>query len=66
MIVIEHADGYFTMYGHLSGAIVSPGRYVEIGQEIALSGNTGISSGPHLHFEIRNREFPIDPLRYMP
>ena len=66
VIVIEHADGYLTMYGHLSSAIVSPGRYVEIGQEIALSGNTGISSGPHLHFEIRNGEFPIDPLRYMP
>ena len=66
VLVIEHADGYFTMYGHLSSAIVSPERYVEMGQEIALSGNTGISSGPHLHFEIRNGEFPIDPLRYMP
>ena len=66
VLVLEHADGYFTMYGHLSSAIVSSGRYVEMGQEIALSGNTGISSGPHLHFEIRNGEFPIDPLRYMP
>jgi murein DD-endopeptidase MepM/ murein hydrolase activator NlpD len=66
VLVIEHGDGYFTMYGHLSSAIVSPGRYVEIGQEIAVSGNTGISSGPHLHFEIRNGEFPIDPLRYLP
>ena len=66
VLVIEHADGYYTMYGHLASAIVSPGRYVEMGQEIALSGNTGISSGPHLHFEIRNGEFPIDPLRYLP
>jgi len=66
VLILEHADGYFTMYGHLSSAIVSPGRYVEIGQEIALSGNTGISSGPHLHLEIRNGEFPIDPLRYLP
>jgi len=66
VLVIEHADGYFTMYGHLSSAIVSRGRYVEMGQEVALSGNTGISSGPHLHFEIRNGEFPIDPLRYLP
>lgn len=66
VLVLEHQDGYFTMYGHLSSAIVSPGRYVEMGQEIALSGNTGISSGPHLHFEVRNGEFPIDPLRYLP
>ncbi len=66
VLVIEHADGYYTMYGHLASAIVSPGRYVEMGQEIALTGNTGISSGPHLHFEIRNGEFPIDPLRYLP
>ena len=66
VLVIEHADGYVTMYGHLSSALVTPGRYVEMGQEIALSGNTGISSGPHLHFEIRNGEFPIDPLRYLP
>ncbi len=66
VLIIEHADGYYTMYGHLSSAIVSAGRYVEMGQEIALSGNTGISSGPHLHFEIRNGEFPIDPLRYLP
>jgi murein DD-endopeptidase MepM/ murein hydrolase activator NlpD len=66
VLILEHADGYFTMYGHLASAIVSPGRYVEMGQEIALSGNTGISSGPHLHFEIRNGEFPIDPLRYLP
>jgi len=66
VLVIEHADGFVTMYGHLSSTIVTPGRYVEMGQEIALSGNTGISSGPHLHFEIRNGEFPIDPLRYLP
>jgi len=66
VLIIEHAGGYYTMYGHLSSAIVSSGRYVEMGQEIALSGNTGISSGPHLHFEIRNGEFPIDPLRYLP
>jgi len=66
VLVLEHTDGYYSMYGHLSSALVAAGRYVEIGQEIALSGNTGISSGPHLHFEIRNGEFPIDPLRYLP
>jgi len=66
VLVLEHSDGYYSMYGHLSSALVSPGRYVEIGQQVAVSGNTGISSGPHLHFEIRNGEFPIDPLRYLP
>ena len=66
VLILEHAEGYYTMYGHLSSAIVSVGRFVEMGQEVALSGNTGISSGPHLHFEIRNGEFPIDPLRYLP
>jgi murein DD-endopeptidase MepM/ murein hydrolase activator NlpD len=66
VLILEHADGYITMYGHLSSAIVAPGRYVEMGQEIALSGNTGISDGPHLHFEVRNGEFPIDPMRYLP
>ncbi len=66
VLILEHPGGYYSMYGHLASAIVAAGRYVEIGQEIALSGNTGISSGPHLHLEIRNGEFPIDPLRYMP
>ncbi len=66
VLVLEHSEGFFTMYGHLASAIVAAGRYVEIGQEIALSGNTGISSGPHLHFEVRNGEFPIDPIRYLP
>jgi len=66
VLVLEHSEGFFTMYGHLASAIVAAGRYVEMGQEIALSGNTGISSGPHLHFEVRNGEFPIDPIRYLP
>jgi len=67
VLILEHTDGYYTMYGHLLDALVTTARrYVEIGQEIALSGNTGISSGPHLHFEIRHGEFPIDPLRYLP
>lgn len=66
VLILEHGDGYYTMYGHLSGTFVQPGRFVEAGQGIAQSGNTGISSGPHLHFEIRNGQFPINPLRYLP
>jgi len=62
-VILEHPDGYYTIYGHLSVVYVHQGQFVEVGQQIAESGNTGISSGPHLHFEIRNGEFPIDPLR---
>jgi len=66
VLILEHPDGFFTMYGHLLDAFVESGRYVEAGQVVAQSGNTGISSGPHLHFEVRNGQFPIDPIRYLP
>ena len=66
VLIIEHANGFYTLYGHLSDSFVFAGQYVEMGQAVARSGNTGISSGPHLHFEIRNREYPIDPERYLP
>jgi LysM repeat protein len=66
MVVLQHADNYLTIYGHLSSVMVSKGQYVEVGQPIAESGNTGLSTGPHLHFEIRNGEFPVDPQRYLP
>ena len=66
VLVLSHADDYITAYGHLSRVFVYSGQFVEAGQPIAESGNTGISSGPHLHFEVRNREFPIDPMRYLP
>lgn len=66
LVVIEHADGYYTTYAHLSETLVSVGQFVDAGQPIALSGNSGVSTGPHLHFEIRTRDFPVDPLRYLP
>lgn len=65
-VVLKHTDGYLTLYGHLSKVLVSKGQYVEVGQPIAESGNTGLSTGPHLHFEVRNGEFPVDPMRYLP
>jgi len=65
LIILEHSDGYYTFYGHLSEVLVYEEQFVEVGQPIAKSGNTGISSGPHLHFEIRNHEFPVDPLRFL-
>ncbi|MFE9864995.1 M23 family metallopeptidase [Streptomyces sp. NPDC005506] len=53
-IVIKHDNGMYSQYAHLSRIDVHIGQSVEKGQKIALSGNTGNSSGPHLHFEIRN------------
>jgi len=66
VLIIAHANGFYSLYGHLSDSFVFAGQYVEMGQAVAQSGNTGISSGPHLHFELRNREYPIDPERYLP
>jgi len=66
LLIIEHANGFYSFYGHLSDSFVFAGQYVEMGQAVARSGNTGISSGPHLHFELRNRDYPIDPERYLP
>jgi murein DD-endopeptidase MepM/ murein hydrolase activator NlpD len=48
-ILIDHLNGFRTLYGHLSKSLVSDGQSVAMGQEIALSGNTGNSTGPHLH-----------------
>ncbi|MCX6100009.1 MAG: M23 family metallopeptidase [Candidatus Bipolaricaulota bacterium] len=66
VVILEHDGGFYTLYGHLKSALVVKGQYVEKGQKIAVSGNTGISSGPHLHFELRNGEFPVDPMSFLP
>jgi murein DD-endopeptidase MepM/ murein hydrolase activator NlpD len=60
-VLLEHMDGYQTMYGHLSRILAAAGDSVASGQVIGLSGNTGRSSAPHLHFEIRQRGLSLDP-----
>lgn len=67
-VVIRHADGKYSQYGHLSSLSVSTGQSVTAGQSIGLSGSTGNSTGPHLHFEIRTGPSygsDIDPLAYL-
>lgn len=64
-VVIDHDDGYETMYAHNANRLVSRGAAVERGQTIAYSGNTGRSTAPHLHYEVRRQGEPIDPTPYM-
>jgi murein DD-endopeptidase MepM/ murein hydrolase activator NlpD len=60
-ILITHPDGYESMYGHASRVLVLPGQVVAAGEVIGLSGSTGRSTAPHLHFEIRRGGRSIDP-----
>jgi murein DD-endopeptidase MepM/ murein hydrolase activator NlpD len=64
-ILIDHGDGLESMYGHASRLFVQAGDRVERHEVIALSGSTGRSTAPHLHFEIRKDGQPVDPLAYV-
>lgn len=66
MIVIRHVGKLSTIYAHNSRLLVASGQRVRRGQRIAFSGNTGHSSGPHLHFEVREGITAIDPMLLMP
>ncbi|NOX36164.1 MAG: peptidoglycan DD-metalloendopeptidase family protein [Calditrichaeota bacterium] len=63
VLILQHDRGYFTYYKHNLRNLVFPHQIVKQGQVIALLGNSGESSGPHLHFEIWRGGFPIDPLK---
>ena len=74
-IIIYHGNGYATLYGHLNSIKISDGQFVSQGEVIAQSGNTGGSTGPHLHFEIRqvssasgffDKNSVRNPLNYLP
>ncbi len=64
-VIIDHGSGMTTLYGHASRILVRAGQVVRQGQLIARVGRTGYTTGPHLHFEVRIRGTPVDPLRYL-
>jgi murein DD-endopeptidase MepM/ murein hydrolase activator NlpD len=64
-IIVQHADGWTSLYAHLSVLAVKAGEQVHQSELIGLSGATGHVSGPHLHFELRQNGRPVDPLDYL-
>jgi murein DD-endopeptidase MepM/ murein hydrolase activator NlpD len=65
-VIIAHANGMLTLYGHLEAMLVQPGQTVKAGQMIGLLGSTGNSTGPHCHFEVRINDLPVDPRPFLP
>jgi murein DD-endopeptidase MepM/ murein hydrolase activator NlpD len=65
LVEIDHGYGILTRYGHNSEILVRPGQRVRRGQPIARVGNTGRSTGPHLHYEVRLNGVPVNPMRYI-
>ncbi len=64
-VIIDHGFGYETLYGHLQQVKVRPGQRVKRGDLIGLSGNTGLSAAPHLHYEVHRSQTPVDPVNYL-
>ena len=66
VVYVDHGSGLSTRYGHLSRIDVTIGQDVTLGQTIGLVGSTGRSTGPHLHYEVRINNQPVDPRKYLP
>ncbi len=64
-LLIEHSDGFKSFYGHNSKLCVKKGQKVSLGQKISEVGSTGMSTGPHLHFEVRKGNIRLDPALYI-
>ena len=65
-IIVQHANSISTLYAHLSGYSSQVNDYVVAGEQIGLCGTTGLSTGPHLHFEVRQSGIPVNPVPYLP
>ena len=66
MVILYHGDDYFTHYGHNKNNLVEQLDIVDRGDVIGLVGSTGISTGPHLHFEVWRQFVPMDPFAFFP
>ena len=64
-VIVDHGSGITTLYGHAEGFYIASGQAVQKGQPIAAVGSTGLSTGPHLHFEVRKDGEPIDPAQFL-
>jgi murein DD-endopeptidase MepM/ murein hydrolase activator NlpD len=65
-VIVNHAHGYQTVYAHLSKTLIRQGQHVSRGDVIAFSGNTGVSTGPHLHYEVHKNNVQVNPTAYFP
>lgn len=64
-VAIDHGGGVVSIYGHLSRVDVQSGAAIARGAELGLVGSTGVSTGPHLHYEIRQNGRPLNPAPYL-
>ena len=65
IVILDHGYGLETWYGHTKKVLVAKGQKIKRGDRIALLGNTGMSTGPHVHYEVRVNGTPVDPLSYI-
>ena len=66
MVMVDHGGGYVTLYAHMNSIFVRQGESVSKGQQVGTVGNTGNSTGPHLHFEVRYQGVARNPFTFLP